>query len=121
VARTALLIDADAASAKLERIVLQAEGWLVVHVATGDEALALLRRVEPDLIVIDILLPPAASYARIHRMKDLAPHVPIIAVTVLDGPEAELGAMSAGCSGFISKPIDVSTFATQLSRFLGVA
>jgi DNA-binding response OmpR family regulator len=115
--RTVLLIDEDAASAKLERVLLEEEGWTVLNVATNDHARRVLHSLRPRLIVMDLVMPRELAFEYVRELKELAPTIPIVAVTGMTGPETELRALESGCTALIAKPIDVMTFAAQLETF----
>lgn len=112
-----LLIDADAPSLKLERIVLEEADWRVIAVPSAAAALDVLTRTRPHLIVTD--LPVQEPFEYITDLRVAALDTPIVVVTAIGGPATEFRTLSAGCVGFIRKPIDVTTFASQLAAFLG--
>jgi two-component system cell cycle response regulator DivK len=112
-----LLIDSDEPSRKLARLVLEEAKWRVVVVGSTGAARALLAETTPDLIVTEI--EAVDGYAQVTELRLSALDVPIIAVTSLRGPRSELRAFTAGCSGFIPKPIDITTFPAQLLAFVG--
>jgi DNA-binding NarL/FixJ family response regulator len=111
-----MIIDADHLSVKLSRVLLELEGWEVIHAASNDHARALIVSERPDLIVTALGLPEEALDL-MRELKRLHREVRIVVVTSLDGWEAR--AVAAGCSGFIQKPICVDTFSRQLHRYLG--
>lgn len=111
-----LLIDRDPPSVKLARLVLEDAGWNVITASSVEVALDLVARVRPLLVVTDLV--PPDPFAAITNLRRVLRDTPIVAVTSLDGPSIELGALSAGCDGYLRKPIDVSTFASQLRTFI---
>jgi two-component system cell cycle response regulator DivK len=117
--RSVLIIDNDEPSVKLARTVLEAEGWRIMHASRGEHASAVLKSVRPSLIVTALSVPVHAAFELVRELRTQARNIPIIAVTALNGPETELAALRAGCSGYIRKPIDISTFSAQLSAYLG--
>jgi DNA-binding response OmpR family regulator len=106
-----LIVDSDVLSVKLERTVLEADGWYVLHSPDHDHARALLATVRPDLIVTALAL---RAHAAVDRLKTAA-RAAFVAVTALGVDVAR----DAGCAGFVAKPIDVNTFSAQLRAFLG--
>lgn len=77
----------------------------------------------PDLILMDLSLPEidGLSATRILKQNSLTKNIPIIAFTasVMQGDKEK--ALSAGCSGFISKPIDVAKFASKVKSYLNIS
>jgi DNA-binding response OmpR family regulator len=114
-----LIIDNDEPSVKLARTVLEADGWRIMHAPDGEHAYAVLNSVRPSLIVTALSVPIRNALELVRELRTQARNVPIIAVTALNGPDTELAALQAGCSGYIRKPIDISTFSAQLSAYLG--
>ena len=112
-----LLIDPDERSAKLARVVLEAEGWVVMYVPDLARARELLDHMRPQLIATE-LVPWPGALAAITELRRVS-SLPIIAVTAVAGPELEQRARAAGCSGLIGKPITVATFAAELAAYLG--
>jgi two-component system, cell cycle response regulator DivK len=116
-ALSVLIIDADDPSVKLARVVLEVEGWQVIHAPTNAHARELLVSARPDLVVTALGVPEEPALDLVRELKMLAREVPIVAVTALDGAESR--ARAAGCAGFIQKPISIDAFAAQLHSYLG--
>lgn len=115
----ALLVDGDAPSRKLERIVLESTGWIVTQADDADRALAMLALVRPHVIVLDLRPPREAAYDAIRSIKRAAGSVPIVAVTAMNGSSTERDVRAAGCALFLRKPIDTASFSAQLRALLG--
>jgi DNA-binding response OmpR family regulator len=114
-----LIIDSDEPSVKLARTVLEADGWRVTDAPGGELSHALLAASRPDLIIWALGPPIEIGLKAVRETCALVRGVPIVAVTALNGPESEHRMLRAGCAGYISKPIDVSTFSSQLRAYLG--
>lgn len=115
-----LYIDDDLSNRLLVRRVLGASG---MEVEDADNARAGIQKAvtnPPDLILMDISMPDMdglAATAAIRSMPIIC-EIPIIALTanVMQGDRERT--LSAGCDGYIGKPIDVDTFADQVSQYL---
>lgn len=112
-----LVIDPDPSSAKLTRVLLEEAGCTVLVAATTDAALQLLHLVHPRLVVTE--LSPEHLTENVGALRLAVLDAPIVAVTSLDSHSYELRAYTAGCSGFIHKPIDITTFASRVLTYLG--
>jgi CheY-like chemotaxis protein len=112
---TILIVDDDAASAKLIAVLLRGDGLQTRIAASAEEALALVRSEVPDAIVLDLVLPMMSgiSFAQLLKATASTRHIPIIAVSAFNGREAERVAFEAGCCVYVRKPIDALSF-TQL-------
>ncbi|MFQ5398653.1 MAG: ATP-binding protein [Anaerolineae bacterium] len=117
---TILYIEDDFASRRLVRRVLTNRGYKVLLASDGLEGIALAREQRPQLILMDINLPNLDGREITTRLRGL-PHLsktPIVALTANNTPGSRELALAAGCSGFLSKPIDVSCFPQQVDDFL---
>ena len=103
--KTILVVDDERNIVDLLRLYLEKEGFAVLSAADGEEALALHRRHEPDLVVLDLMLPRIDGFEvcrQIRRQSD----VPIIMVTLLDDMDCLANAFVAGATDYITKPLN---------------
>lgn len=105
----------------LVRRLLNAFGYQVLEAENATQARALVQTVRPDLILMDINMPDVDGYTLTNELKML-PNligVPIVAITanVMKGDRERT--LSAGCDGYIEKPIDVDRFLEQVEQFIG--
>lgn len=105
----------------LVRRLLQAFGYQVIEAENANKARSLLQTQRPDLILMDINMPDVDGYTLTNELKAM-PNligVPIVAITanVMKGDRERT--LSAGCDGYIEKPIDVDRFIEQVERFIG--
>jgi CheY-like chemotaxis protein len=77
-------------------------------------------REKPDLILVDIQLPDIDGLEATRRIRasEANGDIPIIALTSYAIPGDERKALAAGCNGYITKPIDVSTFISEIKKYL---
>ena len=107
-------------NAELVRKVLSARGYEVLHAADAESGLQMARDQQPDLILLDLGLPDADGQTLagwLRREPSLA-HTPIVAVTAWPEETAVRMVQVYGCSGYISKPINVARFADQIAKYL---
>ncbi len=105
----------------LVRRLLMAFGYQVVEAENAAKARALVQTIRPDLILMDINMPDVDGYTLTNELK-MMPNligVPIVAITanVMKGDRERT--LSAGCDGYIEKPIDVDRFQEQVEQFIG--
>jgi signal transduction histidine kinase len=119
--RRILYVEDDLPSRMLVSQVLDIAGYEVVEAADGMAGIRLAEEIRPDLILMDINMPGLDGYAAATKIKSLPGLVntPIIAVTanVVEGDRER--ALTAGCDGYLPKPIDVDTLPDQIHQFLG--
>lgn len=115
-----LYVEDDPSSTVLVRRLLQSEGYDVVATSDGLSATEFAIRERPDLILMDINIGGLDGHEVTTKLRSIPKlsAVPIVAVTAstLEGDRER--ALTAGCIGYISKPIDVDTFPQQVRAFL---
>jgi DNA-binding response OmpR family regulator len=79
-----LVVDDDAHIIRLYKEELEEEGYEVVTASTGEEALAVFEKENPDLVTLDILMPDIDGISLLRRMKEMRPRLPIIMSTAYD-------------------------------------
>ena len=119
--RTILLAEDDAANRKLVRIVLGDKNRYDILEAVGaDEALAQLRKVKPDLLLLDIRLGNGSGLDVISavRANPSFDDVPAIAITAQAMKDDEQRFLAAGFDGYLSKPLDTRRLPEVVDRFI---
>jgi DNA-binding NarL/FixJ family response regulator len=76
---------------------------VVGEAANGRDALALCRRLEPDLVLMDVRMPQLNGLATTRAIKQQYPQISVIIVTMYENPEYLMDAMKAGAAGYILK------------------
>ncbi|GAB4442947.1 MAG: hybrid sensor histidine kinase/response regulator [Anaerolineae bacterium] len=117
---TILHVEDNPANRILVKQVLEVAGYTVVEAHDGLAAIKMAQELQPDLILMDINIPGIDGYETTTRLKSLPGlnHVPIIALTAKTLAGDRERALTAGCDGYIAKPINVDTLAAQLAEFL---
>ena len=98
-------------------------GFAVAAAADGQEAVALAQQLQPDLILMDVMMPVMdglEATRQIRRIPRLA-ELPIIAVSASAFPEDITRCRAAGATGFIAKPIEHETLFKALGEHLGLS
>lgn len=115
-----LLIEDNAQNSYLTTFLLESKGYSVVTAADGASGIEMAKLSAPDLILLDIQLPMMDGYAVATALRtlDSMKSVPIIAVTSYAMVGDREKCMAAGCNGYIEKPINPDTFASEVSTFL---
>ena len=115
-----LVIDDNAMNVELVTCVLAHEGFTIESAYDAREALLRIDSSQPDLILMDIQMPGMDGLELTRHLKadPLRRHIVIVAFTAfaMQGDEAKMRA--AGCDGYLSKPIDVHTFAASVRSML---
>jgi CheY-like chemotaxis protein len=93
----------------------------VVHAKNGLEAIEFCKNNKVDLILMDIKMPELNGLDATRRIKQMLPSVNIVAQTAYSTSEDREQAISAGCSDFVSKPIDRETLQEMIQKHLSTA
>ncbi len=116
-----LHVEDNPANRMLVRQVLESSGHTIIEAVDGLGGINAALNEEPDLILMDINIPGMDGYETATRIKNTPSlgTIPIIALTagVMEG--ARERALTAGCDGYIAKPIDVDELPKQVAEFLG--
>jgi two-component system cell cycle response regulator DivK len=115
-----LVVEDNEANQLLARAVLEREGYRVEVAGAADEALEKVGEKVPHLILMDLQLPgqDGLSLARQFKSSPATANIPIIALTAHAMRGDREATIAAGCSGYIAKPIDISTFGDQIREIL---
>jgi len=119
-AASILVVDDNPTNLKLTAFLLKAEGYDVETAEDGHEALQVMQTLRPDLILMDVQLPGIDGLEVTRQLKanpDTS-HIPIVALTAYAMKDDDRKAIEAGCSGYISKPIDTRNFPGQIRTYL---
>jgi len=118
-----LIVEDNEANRLLAGAVLEREGYRVEMAENSEQALDMLGRRAPDLILMDIQLPGLDGLSLTRRLKGdkKTAAIPVVALTALAMTGDRERTIEAGCSGYISKPINTRTFAAEVRKFLRTA
>ena len=114
---TVLVVDDDAAARDLLTTNLGREGYRTVQARGGDEALELARKLHPDAITLDVLMPKKDGWTVLGALKadpELC-DIPVIMVTV--APDRGIG-LSLGAAEVMTKPVDRGALTSLLRQLL---
>jgi two-component system, cell cycle response regulator DivK len=118
--QTALIIEDNANNMELITFILEAHGYQTLRAMTGGEGIALALSGNPDFVLLDIQLPDmdGEEALRTIRATAVGHSMPVIAVTsyAMSGDRERL--LSAGCNGYIEKPIDPLLIINQVQGIL---
>ena len=117
-----LIVDDQVHNIELLKIMLLPEGYQLLTAASGEEALAIVGRQPPDLILLDVMMPGMNGYEVAAKLKSTpaSKHIPIIMVTALDEREGRLLGLNAGADDFLTKPIDRAELSVRVRNLVRV-
>jgi CheY-like chemotaxis protein len=116
-----LVVEDIADILNLLEATLKFKGYRVVTARNGEEALEIIQKDRPDLIIADILMPKMDGFRMVHRLR-INPETRRIPVVFLSAtyvaPEDKAFALSLGATRFIEKPVDLPTFLPIIEKLL---
>jgi signal transduction histidine kinase len=120
-ARICIVDDDEYARESLCEI-LTADGYHLISLADGDSLLAYLEQEQPDIILLDVMMPKLDGLALCAQLKADTrwQHIPIILVTALSGRKALLDGLNAGADEFLSKPVNIQELRARVRTMLRI-
>ncbi|MEY3303578.1 MAG: hypothetical protein RLZZ139_1951 [Cyanobacteriota bacterium] len=117
-----LIIDDEADNFDVIETILGDRDYQLHYAASGQDAIAYLDTFQPDLILLDVMMPVMDGIEVCERIKALPEWqaVPIIMVTALNSKEDLARCMNAGADDFISKPLNSLEFRARVSSMLRI-
>ncbi len=116
-----LAVDDTPENLRLIEALLVPQGYDVVTASSGRDALALLPKERPDLLLLDIVMPEMNGYevAKAIRADAAWRHVPVIMITATGGQDL-VRALEAGADDFVSKPFDKNELLARVKSLIRV-
>ena len=118
--KTILVIEDNELNMKLVKSLLKMGNYRILEATDAETGMKLLHENIPDLILMDIQLPgmDGLTATRIIKNDPDMKDIPVVAFTSFAMEGDEQTAFSAGCEGYITKPIDTQKFLASLAEFL---
>ncbi len=117
---TIMYVEDNPDNRMLVRRILLSQDYSLLEAKDGRDALNILKKERPDLILMDINMPDMDGYTLTAQIKAMPgfERVPILALTanVMRGDKEKT--LEAGCDGYIQKPLDIDQLIREVERFL---
>lgn len=101
----------------LKEILATVEGFeLIGEAANGNEVLAALQQIRPDLLLMDMSMPGISGISLLEKVKHLYPKLPVLVLSMLDDAHIVFRAIQSGADGYITKDRPASELVAALSK-----
>lgn len=109
-----LLVDDEAAIRLALRTPLNALGFQTVEAPRGEDAIHLVRNTTFDAVLLDVQMPGIGGINTLVRLREIAPRLPILMLTVRDAEEHKVEALELGADDYITKPFGMREVVARL-------
>ena len=113
-----LVVDDEQMLADLLASALRYEGWEVTTAGTGIAAVRSAQEIDPDVIVLDIMLPDFDGLEVMRRIHGRQSNVPILFLTAKDAVEDRVAGLTAGGDDYVTKPFSLEEVVARLRALL---
>ena len=102
-----LVVDDEQTLSELLALALRFEGWEVRTAENGRAAVAVAREFQPDLVLLDVMMPDMDGFEALRRLRQLNDRLPVVFLTARDSVEDRIAGLSAGCDDYVTKPFSI--------------
>ncbi len=113
-----LIIDDDVTALDIVDFLFEEKGFEVIRKADGVSALESIDGLDPDIVLIDLMMPRMNGQDTVRQMRKLGYEFPIIAFTALDDPDVHQEAIDAGCNLVLTKPCKPSILVQKVQGLI---
>lgn len=113
-----LLVDDEPALTNLLKMALHYEGWEIEVARDGQEAIAKYASFEPDLLVLDIMLPDIDGLQILRTIRESETYTPTLFLTARDSVMDRVTGLTAGADDYLTKPFSLEELVARLRGLL---
>lgn len=117
-----LVVDDTLINTQLMQAILEPAGYEVINANNGPSALVLAQSTQPQLILLDVMMPGMDGYAVCSQLKANAStrHIPVIFITAIDNEESETRGFALGAADYITKPLQVPVVLARVKAHIAL-
>jgi two-component system alkaline phosphatase synthesis response regulator PhoP len=120
VSKRILVVDDEMYIVNILDFTLAGEGWEVVSAGNGEDALRTLLKFEPDLVILDVMMPriDGVEVCRAIKAREESSDTPVIMLTAKDRDKDKESALDAGADLYLTKPFSPSRLVEEIRNLL---
>lgn len=117
-----LIVDDNATNVRLLDVYLRTAGYTTEKAYDGEQAMEMVRHTQPDLVLLDVMMPKLDGYEVCKRIRtnEATNVIPVIMITALTGAEDRIRGIECGADDFISKPFEKSELLARVKNLLRI-
>jgi adenylate cyclase len=117
-----LVVDDVPDNVEILQLRLESQGYEVIAAADGEAALAVIREQQPDLVLLDIMMPKLDGIGAVKAMKadPGLPFIPVILVTARADAKDVVAGLEAGADDYLTKPVDQAALMARVRAMLRI-
>ena len=113
-----LLVDDEPALTNLVKMALHYEGWIVEVAHNGQAAVEKFNEIEPDIVVLDIMLPDTDGLQLLQQVREADGYTPTLFLTARDSVMDRVSGLTAGADDYMTKPFSLEELVARLRGLL---
>lgn len=115
---TIMVVEDDLPLQRMMCAFLGLNGYQTVTASNGEQALAAIEKVMPDLVIADVMMPVMDGWQLTKELRQAYPLLPIMLVTALDSLEDKRSGFSSGADDYLTKPVDLDELLLHVGALL---
>jgi len=113
-----LVVDDEPMLGDLLSTALRYEGWQVETALNGRTAVRTAASLDPDVVVLDVMLPDMSGLDVLRRLREARPRIPVLFLTARDAVEDRIAGLTAGGDDYVTKPFSLEEVVARLRALL---
>jgi two-component system OmpR family response regulator len=113
-----LVVDDEPVLAEMVSMALRYEGWNIDTAGDGASALSVALARQPDVVVLDVMLPDMSGLDVLRKLREHNPQLPVLMLTARDAVEDRIAGLTAGGDDYVTKPFSLEEVVLRLRALL---
>ena len=115
---TILIVEDDVNINEMLKVALQKEGYSCIQAFSGTEGRLVLSQEEPDLVLLDLMLPGMSGETLLEEIRQTKRAVPVIVLSARDEMDSKVDMLLSGADDYVVKPFDLAVLYSRILALL---